>query len=178
MPIRATTPLEPPEPLDLSPEERVELTFKRWKEVKGALSQRKAAEKHGVPRTTLQHRINAWAVTGLSPFDPQIVLKHFPPPETPEAYEQYNVTIDPTTPPEAVVSYIGKDGKIRVVMTPSNTLQVRQLLHQAKAEGIKPVEVLKKVSKATTNKLLALNKRRERKANRTKGNWGNARVMN
>ena len=34
------------------------------------------------------------------------------------------------------------------------------------------------IQTATTNKLLELNKRKERKANRTKGNWGNARVMN
>ena len=34
------------------------------------------------------------------------------------------------------------------------------------------------IQNATTNELLELNKRKERKANRAKGNWGNARVMN
>ena len=34
------------------------------------------------------------------------------------------------------------------------------------------------IQTATTNKLLELNKRKERKANRAKGNWGNARVIN
>ena len=30
----------------------------------------------------------------------------------------------------------------------------------------------------TNNELLELNRRKKRKANRTKGNWGNTRVMN
>ncbi|KAK3169016.1 hypothetical protein OEA41_005464 [Lepraria neglecta] len=34
------------------------------------------------------------------------------------------------------------------------------------------------IQSATTNELLELNKRKERNANRAKGNWGNARVMN
>ncbi|KAK3176512.1 hypothetical protein OEA41_007835 [Lepraria neglecta] len=34
------------------------------------------------------------------------------------------------------------------------------------------------IQSAITNELLELNKRKERKANRTKGNWGNARVIN
>lgn len=61
----------------------------------------------------------------------------------------------------------------------------------ATAEGIKQTEVLKKVSKAaclamaertihstTTNELLSLNARKERKGNRTKGNWGQAKHLN
>ena len=38
----------------------------------------------------------AWAATGLSPFEPEIVLKHFP---LPESYQHYNVIIYLTTPP-------------------------------------------------------------------------------
>ncbi|KAK3171027.1 hypothetical protein OEA41_003111 [Lepraria neglecta] len=77
------------------------------------------------------------------------------------------------------------------MMIPANVLQVRQLLQQATAESIEFEEVLQKVSKtacfamaqgaiqtATTNELLELNKRKERKANCAKGNWGNARVIN
>ncbi|KAL2055958.1 hypothetical protein ABVK25_003600 [Lepraria finkii] len=83
------------------------------------------------------------------------------------------------------------DGETTVAITPANVLQVKQLLHEATAGGIKLEEVVQKVSKAacfaiaectiqstTTDKLLELNKRKERKTNRTKGNWGNARVMN
>lgn len=132
----------------------------------------------------------AWAATGLLPFDPQVVLKHFPQKQS-EQYEQYNVTIRPTTPPEAIISYTSKNGETKIAITPTNTLQIQQLLRRATTEGIEQVEVLKKVSKAaclamaertiqstTTNELLELNRRKERKTNRTKGNWGNARVLN
>ena len=76
-------------------------------------------------------------------------------------------------------------------MIPANVLQVRRLLQWVTAESIELEEVLQKVSKvayftmaqgaiqtATTNELLELNKSKERKANRAKGNWGNARVIN
>ena len=132
----------------------------------------------------------AWAATGLSPFDPQIVLKHFPPPEKPPQGEQYNITIRTTIPPEGTITRIGKDGETKVALTPANVLQVQQLLRQATAEGFELGEILEKVSKAakfaiaqhaiqtiTINELLELNKK-ERRANRAKGNWGNTRVMN
>ena len=133
----------------------------------------------------------AWSATGLSPFDPQIVLKHFPPLEKPEQYEQYNITIRPTSPPEGTITRISKDGESKITMTPANVLQVQRILHQAKAEGIELGDVVQKVSNAayfvvaqhtiqntTINELLELNKRKERKTNRAKGNWGNSRVLN
>ena len=68
-------------------------------------------------------------------------------------------------------------------MIPANVLQVEQLLREVTAGGVKLGEVVQKVSEAAcfamaertiqsviTNKLLELNKRKERKANRAKGN--------
>ena len=141
------------------------------------------AKQDAITSTNIQ---KAWAVTGLLPFDPQIVLKHFPlPPDTPQQPERS------TTPPKGIITRLNKDGKTRVAITPANVLQVKQLLREVTAEGVELEEVVQKVSKAacfamaertiqsaTANKLLELNKRKERKANRTKGNWGNARVMN
>ena len=139
------------------------------------------AKQDAITSTNIQ---KAWAATGLSLFDPQIVLKHFPlPPDTPQQRERYNVEFCPTTPPEGIITRLNKDGKTRVAITPANVLQVKQLLREATAGGVKLEEVVQKVSKAayfaiaertiqsaTTNKLLELNKRKERKANRTKGN--------
>ena len=89
----------------------------------------------------------------------------------------------PTTPPEGIITGLNKDGETRVAITPANLLQVKQLLREATAGGVKLEEVVQKVSKAAyftiaertiqsaiTNKLLELNKRKERKANRAKGN--------
>ena len=138
----------------------------------------------------------AWAAIGLSPFNPQVVLKHFPPPEPepepePEQCEQYNITIRPTTPPEGTMSYSGPNGPAELALTPANTLQVQQLLRQVKADGVNAEEALQKVSKAaifamaervlytaTNSELLELNRRKERKANRAKGNYSNARYIN
>ena len=119
------------------------------------------------------------------------MLKHFPPPKKPEQYEQYNIVIRHTTPPEGTITRIDKDGETKIAMTPANVLKVQQLLRQAIAEGIKLGDGLQKVGKAayfamvkdaiqnaTTNELLELKKTKERKANHAKGNWGNARVMN
>ena len=116
---------------------------------------------------------------------------HFPPPEKPRQDEQYNITIYPTTPPEGMITRISKDGEAKVVLTPRNILQVQQLLRQAITEGLELEDILQKVSKAAkfamaqraiqtaiNNELLELNKRKERKGNRAKGNWGNARVIN
>ena len=44
----------------------------------------------------------AWAATGLSPFEPEIVLKHFP---LPESYQHYSVAICPTTPPQGTLNF-------------------------------------------------------------------------
>ena len=79
----------------------------------------------------------AWSATGLSPFNPQVVLKHFPPPKKPQQYEQYNIVIRHTTPPEGTIMRISKDGETKIAMTPANVLKVQQILRQAIAEGIK-----------------------------------------
>ena len=87
------------------------------------------------------------------PFDPQLVLKDFTLPK--EAVEntltrRYNLTIRPTTPPEAVVSYSGLSGPSEAILTPATIREVQLLIdkvcrqgNQAKAEA-----VLKKVGKS------------------------------
>lgn len=52
----------------------------------------------------------AWQKTGLLPFNPQLILERYPPPEQPQ---QYNITIRPTTPPEATVTYSGPEVILR-----------------------------------------------------------------
>ena len=106
---------------------------------------------------------------------------------------KYNITIRPITPPEGTIIRLSKDGETRIILTPGNILQVKRLCDKAIKERLKldPEEVLQKVCKATcsamaqssihnatNNELLELNRRKEGKANRTKGNWGTARVMN
>ena len=54
MPTRPSLPSDPPE---LSPDERLELAHKRWKEDE-TIPVAKIARKHGVPRSTLQGRID------------------------------------------------------------------------------------------------------------------------
>ncbi len=93
----------------------------------------------------------AWAATGLSPFEPQVVLKHFLSVDQepdPKQCEQYNITIRPTIPPEAFFSYIGKDRETQVAITPANTLEVHRLLRLGRKQDIEQENVLEKVSKA------------------------------
>ena len=61
----------------------------------------------------------AWIATGPSPFEPQQVLKHFPPPEY---CQHYNVTICPTTPPKGTLTYLRPNMVSKILIKPANTL--------------------------------------------------------
>ena len=65
----------------------------------------------------------AWAATGLSPFELEIVIKQFP---LPEDYQWYNVTIRPTMPPEGTLIFSRPGGDDKVLLNPANTLQIQQ----------------------------------------------------
>ena len=139
---------------------------------------------------------SAWAKTGLLPFNPQLILSTLPPIEASEVQSQQlnfniSITVRPTTPPETIVDLVGPDGNQHRIDTPGNSLQVMHLLKQATDGKIAPKDVLTKVGKATiyamaeshihgtTNKkLVEQNRKKEKKANRTKGNFGYARYMN
>ena len=75
----------------------------------------------------------AWAATGLSPFDPEVVLQHIPKPleEISSKSQQLTFTIDPSAPPEALMTYTGPGGEFNIPLTPTNTQQVRELLQKA-----------------------------------------------
>ncbi|KAK3171028.1 hypothetical protein OEA41_003112 [Lepraria neglecta] len=79
MPTNLPQPTDPSDPLDLSPDERLKLTHNRWKE-DPTISVAKLAGKYSQDAITLDNIRKAWAASGLSPFNPQVVLKHFPPP--------------------------------------------------------------------------------------------------
>ena len=134
----------------------------------------------------------AWEKTGLMPYNPSVVLQAYPEPPPSSAIEQYTVTIHPTTPSEGTLEYSGPNGFSQKILTPSNTLHVQTILKRAHKEEDLGV-MLKKVGKAAilamaevtiqerTNKgLMALNRRKEDKGNRQKGNItnSNARVLN
>ena len=101
----------------------------------------------------------------------------------------YNITIRPTTPPEATMTYSGPGGDFQVDLTPTNTIQIQQILQQAGKEGAEAA--LQKVGKCTiqamaernihqvTNaELIEHNRRQDNKKTRAKGNYGSAKVMN
>lgn len=138
----------------------------------------------------------AWAATGLSPFDPEVVLQHFPSTQQSQQSQQYNVEICPTTPPEATITYVGPDGGFQVALTPANTAQIQQILQKI-TQGVVPTQkpvltqALEKVGKAairamaestiqsiTNSELVELNQRKKQKSTRAKGNYGTARFMN
>ncbi len=130
----------------------------------------------------------AWAKSGLHPFDPELVLQHFKP-NLSDQSSSYNITIRPTTPPEATVTYSGPGGGFQVNLTPNNTAQIQQILQQAGKDGAEAA--LQKVGKCairaiaerniqevTNNELVEHNRRQENKKSRAKGNYGSAKVMN
>ncbi len=147
-------------------------------------------ELYGRARTEAITPVNiykAWEKAGLLPFNHELV--HYRLPQKDETNEQYNVTIRPTTPPEATISYSGPEGYGQVTLTPANTLQVQQLLKQA-TSGQDLTHALQKVGKAaivamaeaavqsaTNNEFLELNKKKDRKASRSKVNYGVARYL-
>ena len=142
---------------------------------------------------TLQNIQSAWEKVGLVPYKPSRVLDDFstpqdPPPEAQE--EHYSVTFPPSTPLRGTLTYSGPSGSSSKLLTPATTLQVQQIMRKAKEGGDLELMV-QKVGKAATlaiaeatiqNRtnidLLDLNSRKERKNNRVKGNYGNARVLN
>ena len=137
----------------------------------------------------------AFEKTGLLLYDPARILDLFPtvpstPSESKSQVKQYSVTIQPTTPRRGTLSYSGPDGLHEKLLTPATTLQVEQMMKKA-LQG-KDVEArLRKISKATnlamaevtiqerTNAdLLELQRRKEQKANHSKGYYGNAKILN
>jgi len=135
--------------------------------------------------------LKAWQACGLSPYNPQLILQKFPlPAEKASQAEHYQVTIRPTTPPEAVVKCDGPNGTREAIMTPGNTLQVQRLLEKA-LHGQDAQKIVQKVCKSaivamaectiqerTNADLLAHAQRKEGKKRRRKGNIGLAQVMN
>ena len=138
----------------------------------------------------------AFEKTGLLPYNPDRILDFFPttpsstPPKSKSQAEQYSVTIQPATPRRGTLSYSGPDGSHEKLLTPATTLQVEQMMKRA-LQG-KDVEArLRKISKAaklamaevtiqerTNADLLELHQRKEKKANRSKGHYGNAKILN
>ncbi len=80
----------------------------------------------------------AWKASGLLPFNPQLILKDFILPK--EALENpltqsYNITIRPTTLPEAVVSCNGPSGPFETFLTPATTREVQLLMDKVCKQG-------------------------------------------
>ncbi len=135
----------------------------------------------------------AWAAAGLLPFRPELILQQFPTTQLPQ---QYNIEIRPTTPPEATITSTGPNGNFHLALTPANALHIQKILHQVTQTGVETQQpdlshILQKVGKAairamaestiqgvTNAELIQLNKRKEQKSNRPKGNYGTARFMN
>lgn len=146
------------------------------------------ARKEAITPTNVK---KAWAATGLSPFNPELVLQYLPH----QLYsEQYSVEIRPTTPPEATITKSGPSG-FRLALTPANSLQIQQIMYQishlAKGGELDLKQVLQKVGKAavtamadstiqgvTNLQLVELNRRKKAKSTRTKGNYGAAKFLN
>ena len=128
----------------------------------------------------------AWQKAGFLPFHPELILERYP---APKQLQQYNITIRPTTPPEATVTYSGPDHDFEVALTPANTTGVQRLLQRA-TEGAVMSQILQKVGKAakramaestiqnvTNSELLELNRRKTNKRKWAKGNYGVARYL-
>ena len=143
---------------------------------------------------------SAWQKTGLLLFDPEVVLRQlFPDLKGSEQVsepirEQISLQIHPSyleTPLKGVLSYSGSNGIKEVALTPANALQVQGILRNLQT-GVDLTSAIHKVGNAcihamtslsierTTNQdLLELNKRKDNKKKRAKGNYGGeARVMN
>ena len=133
-----------------------------------------------------------WEKTGLMPYNPDRILDQFPvptvPPET--QVEHYSVTFPSTTPSKGTLNYSGPSGSDVKLLTPKTTLQVQHMLKKAlEGEDLKEI-ALQKIGKAanlalaeatiqerTNADLMTLQQRKEKKANRPKGNYGNAKIL-
>ena len=55
--------------------------------------------------------ISAWAKTGLNPYNPQLVLQHYPEKDNDKGEsKEYNINIRPTTPTDAIITFSGPSG--------------------------------------------------------------------
>lgn len=133
----------------------------------------------------------AWEKAGLLPYNPGLILDHFSVPLAPpkSQAEHYSVTIPSATPAKGTLNYSGPNGSSSRLLTPKTTLQVQQILKRVH-EGDDLEEIAKKCGKAaslalaevtiqerTNADLMALQQRKENKANRPKGNYGNAKIL-
>lgn len=65
--------------------------------------------------------LKAWQAVVLSSYNPRLILQQFPPPASEnQAAEYYQVTIRPTTPPEAVFRCEGPNGSREAILTSGN----------------------------------------------------------
>ncbi len=134
---------------------------------------------------------SAWKKSGLLPFNPDLILSDFRPNPVSHVLgiERLSLSLRPTTPPEASISYSGSGGSGELLFTPANITQMERLMQQFK-DGMMQLaaeDVLKKVGKACqfafaeshiqdniNLKLLEVNRRKDKKNNRTRGNDGAA----
>ena len=122
---------------------------------------------------------SAWAKSGLSPLNPERVLEKLP-----------SRNRRPKTPPEMTLTS-SNGASWTVPFTPSNSVQVDILIDRIVEQGDKDAQVSKKLAKActsaianyqmlkVTNKgLVEAAEHQRQKSTRTKGHYGEARVMN
>ena len=148
-------------------------------------------QKARVSAFTILNIRKAWEKTGLVPYNPALILDQFPTSSAPSKSqaEHYSVTIRPSTP-NATLNYSGPDRSGKTLITPKTTLQVHSILKKAK-EGEDVEVILEKVGKAanlaiaeatiqerTNADLLDLHHHKEKKKDRTKGHYGNAKILN
>ena len=130
---------------------------------------------------------SAWQKTGLFPFNPDVVLRQLFPVDDNNGEQVNEHSPRPTTPKGIPPSFQFSE----VTRTPANALQVQEILRNIQA-GVDLSSVVQKVGIAcihamtsltieqiTNQELLELNKRKDDKKKRAKGNYGGeARVMN
>ena len=122
---------------------------------------------------TAENIRKAWKGTGLSPFNPEVVLQHFP----------VTSAACPITP--------ARESVLKVNYTPANVAEAKSILHQIRSEATLEIQaLLDKLYKATekamtdlvaqktiNNELIEVSKAKEKRSTRQAGNYGIARVM-
>ena len=132
------------------------------------------ARNRALSTQNIQH---AWSKSGLFPFNPAIVLQKLPSPP------------HPSTPPKMTVTS-SNDVSVSVAFTPANADQVNTLMEQLTDNDSNQL-ILDKLGKAcksalasshllriTNEELLVAARRKHERANRAKGHYGTARIMN
>ncbi|KAL6715953.1 hypothetical protein ACLMJK_006915 [Lecanora helva] len=117
-------------------------------------------------------------------------------PENPTDQVTWNITFRPTTPPETTISYSNSytHTTFQKVVTPGNIQEVRAITKQFQNNKDLPIaqkEYMQKIANAAekfmastqihsalNTEFFELQKRKKEKANRSRGNYGAARVMN